>query len=95
MIEKWGISSQTMCLDEMTLIQKTELQADLQKLVLNVIVMPADDHFLDGVNDKARRVAQPFLNTGSVKFNGEFTITILSHESLHLAFSHKILATLF
>jgi hypothetical protein len=84
MAEEWGVSSQTICLDKLTIIEKAELQSDLQKLGLNVIVMSADDHFLDGINDQALGVAQPAWNTGSVKFNGEYTTTTLSHETLHL-----------
>jgi hypothetical protein len=83
MAEEWRVSSQTICLDKLSIIEKAELQSDLQELGLNVIVMSADDHFLDGINDQALGVAQPAWNTGSVKFNGEYTTTTLSHETLH------------
>ena len=84
MAKEWGVSSQTICLDKLSILDKAELQANLKELGLNVIVMSSDDHFLDGINDQALGVAQPDLNTGAVKFNGEYTTTTLSHETLHL-----------
>jgi hypothetical protein len=84
MAQEWNISSQTICLDQLTEEEQADLQAILQRVGLNVIVMQDDNPIVDGINDRAYGMAQPSVNFGAVEFNYKESTKTLSHETLHL-----------
>lgn len=84
MLEEWNISSQTLCLEGLNEQEKEDLQSALQRVGQNVIIMSVDNVVLEGMNHRARGVAQPSENFGKVEFNYEESSKVLSHETLHL-----------
>lgn len=81
MTEEWGISSQTLCLEGLTIFEKLTLEQDLQNVGLNVITM-RDDNVAVPIGENG--LARPSLNYGAVEFNYQDSTKTLSHESLHL-----------
>lgn len=84
MAKEWNISSQTICLEGLSEQEKADLQATLQRVGLNVIVIQDDNPIIDGINHRASGMAQPTENFGAVEFNYEESTKVLSHETLHL-----------
>jgi hypothetical protein len=80
--KEWGILSQTMCLDGLTIFEKITLVKDLQNVGLNVITMVDDSAFLGSEFDG---FARPSENFGVIDFNYHDSTISLSHETLHLA----------
>jgi hypothetical protein len=89
MAQEWGIFSQTICLEQLSEQVKADLQANLQELGFNVIVMQDNNEIVRGINDRAQGVAQPTLNFGAVEFNYQESSKVVSHETLHLILEEK------
>ncbi|AFU57970.1 hypothetical protein Ngar_c10280 [Candidatus Nitrososphaera gargensis Ga9.2] len=89
MAQEWGISSQTICLDQLNEQEKADLQTALHRVGLNVIVMQDNNQIIHGINDRAQGVAQPTVNFGAVEFNYEYSAKVVSHETLHLMLEER------
>lgn len=77
------------CFDRLSEQEKADLQAALNRVGLNVIVMQDDNQIVRGINDRAQGVAQTTVNFGAVEFNYEQSAKVVSHETLHLMLEER------